>query len=308
MKKLLKIFLVLCLTTTAFSQYKPILGRQVNLAHPLAPTAGWLFNEGSGNKVFDLSGNGYDLTFNAAGNVSWTSGKFGPALNFPGVLNDYISGTIPELYRKPKTFVAWISREEYSNAHVIFSIGDVASDSSPQTLVRIQAGAAKTLGAFGDVTGNGYDYLDGTRAIADASWHQIVFVDRCDGAQAYHLYLDGIECTYSEGVPNNYQDYTDTANTLWLGTGYNNFEHEGLIDHFLIYDRELINSEIALLYQEPFCFMQEDMSVAQMYSYGAPPPSGGQLIIIQMSAIPLILIITLFSILRIKNGKGYIGH
>ena len=43
----------------------------------------WTFEEGKGNTVGDLSGNGSDGTF--VGDVKWTKGKFGDGLEFNGV-------------------------------------------------------------------------------------------------------------------------------------------------------------------------------------------------------------------------------
>ncbi|KKK92766.1 hypothetical protein LCGC14_2699630, partial [marine sediment metagenome] len=82
MKKLLTIFLLFCLTSSASGQFfmpkqKPILGRQVNWAHPLSNGLKFLMlgNEGSGSKVFDLSGNGNTGTFGAgAASPIWVPG------------------------------------------------------------------------------------------------------------------------------------------------------------------------------------------------------------------------------------------
>ena len=55
---------------------KPILGRGINWGDPLARglVGYWLMNEGVGNKVYDLSGNGRTGTISGA---LWTAGKFG---------------------------------------------------------------------------------------------------------------------------------------------------------------------------------------------------------------------------------------
>ncbi|MFZ8855699.1 MAG: DUF2341 domain-containing protein, partial [Candidatus Nanopusillus sp.] len=44
--------------------------------------AAWNFDEGGGNRVYDSSGNGYNLTIN---NPTWVNGKFGKALYFNGI-------------------------------------------------------------------------------------------------------------------------------------------------------------------------------------------------------------------------------
>jgi len=51
----------------------------------------WSFDEGSGNKVYDKSGNGNDGTLLPSGSGPvWTTGKFGSALSFDGV-DDYVT-------------------------------------------------------------------------------------------------------------------------------------------------------------------------------------------------------------------------
>ncbi len=49
----------------------------------------WKFDEGSGNIAVDVSGYGNDGTINGA---TWTTGKFGPALNFDGIDDDVDCG------------------------------------------------------------------------------------------------------------------------------------------------------------------------------------------------------------------------
>lgn len=55
------------------------------------PVAHWKFDEGSGSTAFDSSGNGNDGTLQAdMATTSWTTGKYGGALNFDGV-DDYVN-------------------------------------------------------------------------------------------------------------------------------------------------------------------------------------------------------------------------
>jgi len=64
---------------------KPRLFIKPNLGHPLARglVGYWLMNEGSGNKVFDLSGNGNTGTF--TNSVDLQPGESGPVLHANGV-------------------------------------------------------------------------------------------------------------------------------------------------------------------------------------------------------------------------------
>jgi hypothetical protein len=70
---------------------KPLLGSLINLAHPLAKgmVGGWLMNEGSGDKVWDCSGNG---RHGKATNVIWTPSPEGIVTKYGGayIVTDYV--------------------------------------------------------------------------------------------------------------------------------------------------------------------------------------------------------------------------
>ncbi len=72
---------------------KPLLGQRLNRAHPLAKglLACWLFNEGSGNRVYDYSGNGYNLTLTS---MPWVATQKGT-----GIDGDADEGDLAELDR-----------------------------------------------------------------------------------------------------------------------------------------------------------------------------------------------------------------
>ena len=83
---------------------KPPKGAMLNRGHPLALglVGCWLMNEGGGNIVNDLSGNGNTGVFVGDG-VSWSAGKYGPGISLAGS-DDYVSlgtnacilGSIPQ--------------------------------------------------------------------------------------------------------------------------------------------------------------------------------------------------------------------
>jgi len=71
---------------------KPPRGILLDRSHPLSRglIGCWLLNEGSGNKVFDLSGNGHHGTFkNMDPQTDWVGGRDGFAVDFDGS-DDYI--------------------------------------------------------------------------------------------------------------------------------------------------------------------------------------------------------------------------
>ena len=83
---------VLLIVSNCFSQWptahnnKPSVGyqivRQLSYSHQIYGV--WLFNEGSGIKVYDMGYNGLDGTFTNMLQSDWTTGEFGSAINFDG--------------------------------------------------------------------------------------------------------------------------------------------------------------------------------------------------------------------------------
>ena len=102
---------------------KPPLGVQINRAHPLARglIGCWLFNEGGGDKVYDLSGycnhgtlNGF--AFPATTTSGWNPGRDGIGLTFDGT-NDYVDcadGDFP-IGTASRTVEIWIKRSSPDN-------------------------------------------------------------------------------------------------------------------------------------------------------------------------------------------------
>ena len=104
-------------------QLKPTRGICLNRSHPLSRglVGLWLFNEGSGNKVFDLSGNGNTGTLQGT-TPSWTSGKYGSAVLLPGT-DEYINCGSKAIFDNipVKTVVIWVYLNSWgSQAYPLF--------------------------------------------------------------------------------------------------------------------------------------------------------------------------------------------
>ncbi len=83
----------------------------------------WKFDETSGTKAIDSSGNGNDGTL--VGDPKWVAGRFGGALEFDG--NDYVDcGLAPEFdITDFITFTSWIKVVEFDKAwNIVLSKGD----------------------------------------------------------------------------------------------------------------------------------------------------------------------------------------
>jgi hypothetical protein len=280
MKKLITI-LLFCLTTTAFGQWsgvKPILGRQIDWSHPLSKgiVAFWLMNEGAGNQVYDLSGNGIDGTFSGSGLV-WEPGKFGPSIN--GDAADYIDCGSPVILKgwTQCSVVSWI----YIPGNSV-TANDYAFD---------WWGGGLDIGYFGSNTSEDVTFVlkdDGQTSyvsryidafVNNPGWHQMV--GTLDGT-TLRTYVDtiigGVTAVWSGMI-----ETTPTPNMMLCDAVDN-------IDHVYIYNRALSVSEIQQLYREPFSMFKDDLPVAMMYNYGAAAAPSGQVIIIQFGCIPIALL------------------
>jgi len=244
MRKLLTIFLLnWFLAGSVFGQFqqKPMLGQQINWAHPLAPDAGcWLINEGSGNKVFDVSGNNLIGTNNGA---VWVSGHYGPALQFSKA--EEISISDCSLLRPANlTVVAGV------NIHTTVSaIGEhIASknDSSGTEGWSFRVTTANVL-TFGI---NAYSSNNATMTI---SLGQHIVAASYDGVNC-RVYCDGLQGTpAADAGPISYD-----TDDMEIGRGFqaDPYALDGDIDFVYLYNRALSASEIALLYRELFCFIE----------------------------------------------------
>jgi len=223
------------------SSIKPVLGSQLEFGHSLATglVGLWLLNEGSGNKVFDLSGNGKDGIF--SGDVSWAAGKFGSSILYGGTAGHINLGS-DFLGTTPITIIAWINPATLGdnnqgriidNSQIIFRMF-TSSD-----IIATSNGGGTELTA----TGNN---------IILNAWQQVAFTRDSSGASSF-LYINGIE-----EVPG------DTGTPASGGTVYTGDRADGLrsfngmFDHLVIYNRVLSASEIALLYREPFIMFERD--------------------------------------------------
>lgn len=221
---------------------KPIRAIQLNRSHPLARglVGCWLFNEGAGDKVFDLSGQGNHGTLK--GDPVWVGGKFGSCLDYDGT-GDYVQ--VPDIafgQNSCWTVSAWLNWRSDDGSYV-FPFGD--HDSNYESFM-----LRHWLWVFAYRMTNGtYVYFSiSSSDYYQVGWFHIAFVS--DGTNL-SLYLNG-KPKETVGISNT------TLTFSGIGQGYNNnYEFNGLIDDVKVYERFLSVAEIARLYREPFCMFDE---------------------------------------------------
>ena len=280
MRKLFLILLLCLITTSALGQFqqRPMLGEQIDRTYQLGdPVVFWLFNEGSGNKVYDLSGNGNHGTVDGTA-PSWIPGKFGPSVNLPGT-DEYISTDIQIVSGTPVTMMAWFRPNAIGQTSRLMGL--------------YVSGQTRVIGVFLDGVDNEIiaQHYDGSNAItrsithyAANEWMHCTAVFESDSKRA--IYINGIwesENPTIQGSIGIIDKFTIGRNEFATPGEWINSQ----IDHVIIYNRALSPSEVAELYREPFCMFAEDNIIALM-AVEAPAPSGGQVIMI--TSLPVIFI------------------
>ena len=222
---------------------RPIAG------HPLFRNCAglWPFNEGSGNKVFDLSLYGNTGTF--VNTPVWGSGYYGSDIDFVPGDSDYISTPYYPDLRKPITLIYWGTFGDISRVS-----GDLLGchDGTNRFYLGID-NDGDYFCALGD-SYIGFGIGDVAHNLSNGEFVMLAITG--DGTTA-RVYKNGIEKT-------NFAYTASAACTLpfWIGArnhATNVPYHDGLIELVDIHERSLSASEIALLYLNPFCMFERDM-------------------------------------------------
>lgn len=243
---------------------KPLLGTLINWAHPLSKglIGCWLFNENSGDKVFDLSGNGNLGTFGAGASApTWEPGRIGPALDFDG--GDEIdcgSGSTLDNLTSAITVEAWVKP---------------GLTGSWQTIVEKNWNVAGQSWILEITNSNWFEfYVKTSDGLANAQWTTAVST-----GVWYHIVgtFDGTNVKlYVNGLLKESDNLTGTiginSNPVYIGNKKNLDQFfTGSVGMLKIYNRTLNASEIWQLYIDPYCWLAQPMGAELMY---AAPPVG----------------------------------
>ena len=230
---------------------KPPKGRQINRGHPLARgLAGyWLMNEGGGNIVNDLSGNGNNLTISGA---TWQSGRFGNCLYFNGSNNHLIKTPCPDSLK-------FIASQEFT-AIVWFKGGDTEGVLCGNDRNTVNGGWSFELGSSYNLGG----YIQNVNAFSSGNdrsateFSQLVLTYDNRRIDDFYFYVDG-KFVYKKDM-SPVIAYTDNRPFV-IGVDPRDLSGSdpvGWIDHVVIWNRALTSSEIAYLYSNPYSLIEED--------------------------------------------------
>ena len=209
-----------------------------NTAYPIANTAYYKLNGGSGTTVTDSSGNGYNGT---ATSVTYAAGRFGDAAVFNGsssfvTLPD--SSSISQINNFSWSF--WVKPNGF------VSYGTIATFYSDyRNYVDIRTGGI--LG-FGTTSGNQLNTP--TNSITNGVWQHVALTKSSTAGTA--IYINGVSVATNPSDTGNASDFTGSNYQQVMGsysaTGSDFFP--GSIDQFRIFSSVLSAGNVTSLYNE----------------------------------------------------------
>lgn len=233
---------------------KPPRGTQLNRTHPLARSLGlcWLFNEGAGAKVFDLTGNGRMGALQ--GVPSWGEGRFGSALYYDGD-DDSVETSSPVITSAPVSLSLWFEADELPSVRAQYgtllvqrtmgipyqSFRTLINDVDDRILLLIYNSSGVNTVSIGSDS-----------AVQTDLWYHVVFI--LDSDCHASMYVNGLQQTATGYAGSIY----NANGVLRLGSRTGTADDfRGKIDNVMIFDRVLSASEITLLRREPFCMFRD---------------------------------------------------
>ena len=228
---------------------KPYVGIGLNKNHQLAQglVGCWVMNEATGDKVFDLSGNGNHSINNGA---DWVNGR----LHFVSSNSDYVLSSANVNHNIGSgdfTYSAWIKLDTYAGTPT----GESIIANGNYAPVFIIHDSDHKLGLYW----SGVRNFDTPVLAINTLYHVAavrrgttvtVYVNAIPGASTVEINytMSNAKCTVGRSGATSSGDYTN---------GYLNLP--------MIYNRALSPEEIAYLHREPYAMFQPEFPIWQLY-------------------------------------------
>lgn len=234
------------------SSFKPQIGSQIDRGHPLSKdlVGCWLFNEGSGPTVYDISGyDNHGVLTNMDPATDWVAGLHGWALEFDGN-NDHVNlGDLAYLSSVSAfTISFWMNQDVIDVTDIIFI---KAIDSSNRILIYTNAdGKLYTHVCNGAAQQGTFDY---STIISAGIWAHFVCVFDGSGATAadrLKVYVDSSQQTlaFAGSTPVTTADLSGIDATISRSTN----AFDGKLADFSIYNRALSLEDTKSLCRDPY--------------------------------------------------------
>lgn len=258
----------------AMGIYKPPRGCQLNRTHPLARglVGAWLMNEGTGDTVWDYSGNQNTGTLmNMDPATDWVATQHGEALDFDGSTNQYaiIDGSNPLFSSTDFSF------------NLLVHFDGLAGDDGDLIQKAARHNSGEPLVMWFD-TGNALQFLltDGgstysgvkisATSTVSAGWYDITLVFR--GSINTRLYFDGCEDGSSPFDTSALSELDTTDDiTLAINTNLGSYDGKrlnGQIAHFFWWNRALSAVDVREMHRAPYAMFAPRTSPGVFYVAG----------------------------------------
>lgn len=202
----------------------------------------WLMNERSGTKVFDLSKSRLTGTF--VNDVFWTTGKYGPALDFPGTSDYVTTPAAPDLSSGAVTVVARIRSRNMGNYRVLTSM--------KKTLFGLDANGKLVWWPDIDLAS-----VTSTDALAVNVDYYVAVTQ--DSANNYTFYIDGKNAGSGS---TSAIDNAAGGNHIGRYGPADTWSYNGIIDYVMMCDRALRFSEITKFCRPSFRMFEKKTNSA----------------------------------------------
>lgn len=222
-------------------------------SNPPNPIGYWPFDESSGTTAADTSGVGNNGTLQNG--PVWVAGRVNNALSFDGV-NDVVNMGSPGVFDYPPnmaafTLMAWINPATYGEGSR-GRIFDKATGSGPVNgwAFLITNQTANSIQFIVDYATTDITRRSGAGTVPLTQWsHVAVTWDGSTNASNIHIYVNGVETTYSSTVNGAGARANDgSASVRVANDALGSRTFSGLIDDARVYDRVLSAGEISAIY------------------------------------------------------------
>jgi hypothetical protein len=239
------------------SNIKPSLGSTINTNHPLAQglVGCWLFNEQTGNKIYDLSKDNHMGFFNGA---DWK--YYNNSVKLDGT-NDFIqtSKNLDLTGNAPRSICIWFYIETMQTKNLCgYGIGS-GGQIFDIILWNDGGGYNRVIGHYWGGGNDTIGTLPSRNTIKVPGWNQVV-----------HIYDGTTVSIFTNGVFSNSKVLNlNTANSTFnIGKGtYEPYDYfGGDISQASIYNRALSSEEVLSLYEQPYQFIDPPAAL-KYYSY-----------------------------------------
>lgn len=244
---------------------KPRSGAKHNPTHPLSKglVGHWLFNEGGGTVLHDISGNnnhGTLTNFALSGATSnWCGSPRGGGLNFDGT-NDYIdcgNEKYKILTTTPFSISCWVNQTSNPANSLIITNRNVSVSGGWEIYFNGFASLRPTL-LFADIVGTNYFGRDVTNALSLNTWYNVCFTYNGNGGVSGIIaYINGASVSVTDRTsgtanPGTLVDSGTLIGCRRLTTTTLNLNFPGFMDDIRIYNRALAANEVQQLYTSPY--------------------------------------------------------